>query len=133
MTLVQSGRLLGIGHVELRVRDLDESVSFYEAVLGLSPTQEGAYSRNVIRCVSDANAAGSFGIVLTRGLPAGLPPAGMDHLSFHVAGRDDVDEIHHRAVAQNARVTSPRNFDGSYQVYVFDPNGYKIEVAACGE
>ncbi len=131
MTLVQTARLLGIGHVELRVRDLEESVRFYEAVLGLTPAYDPFAGRNVVRCVADSDGGlSAFGVVLTRGLPSGLPPAGMDHLSFHVAGREEVDEIHQRALAVNARVTTPRNHDGNYQVYIFDPNGYKIEVAA---
>jgi catechol 2,3-dioxygenase-like lactoylglutathione lyase family enzyme len=126
-------KLRRISHVELRVRSLDESAVFYQELFGLQPREADPPSAKVRVCsVLDENGQEDVSVVLAEGLPPNLEPIGMDHLSFEVPADEDVSDIYFRALGLRARATSPRVFDGRYQTFVFDPNGYKIEVAAEG-
>ncbi|UCF34619.1 MAG: VOC family protein [Phycisphaerales bacterium] len=126
-------KLSRISHVELRVRNLDESAVFYRELFGLQPMQANPPSDKVCVCSAlDPSGEEGISVVLAEGLPPNLELVGMDHLSFGVPAKDDVSEIYLRALQLGARATSPRVFDGRYQTFVFDPNGYKIEVAAEG-
>lgn len=124
-------KVTGIGHVELRVRSLDESAAFYRDVFGLVRRPAAPPSDKVCLCVGvPASGDSTFSIVLTEGLPLGTEIAGLDHVSLTVPIEQDVRDIHASAARLGVRCTSPRTFDGAYQAFVFDPNGYKIEVVA---
>ena len=123
--------LTGIGHVELRVRNLDESAAFYRDVFGLVRRPAAPPSDKVCLCVGfPASGDLTFSIVLTEGLPLGTEIAGLDHVSLTVPNGQDVRDIHASAAQLGARCTTHRIFDGAYQTFVFDTNGYKIEVVA---
>lgn len=123
--------LTGIGHVELRVHSLDESAAFYRDVLGLVRRQVAPPNDKVCLCVGvPASGDETFSIVLTEGLPLGTEIAGFDHVSLTVPSGQDVRDIHAIAARLGVQCTSPRMFDGAYQTFLFDPNGYKIEVVA---
>jgi catechol 2,3-dioxygenase-like lactoylglutathione lyase family enzyme len=124
-------KLTGIGHVELRVRNLDESAAFYRDVFGLVRRPAAPPSDKVCLCVGvPASGDETFSIVLTEGLPLGTEIAGLDHVSLTVPNGQDVRDIYASATRLGVRRTAPRAFDGAYQTFVFDPNGYKIEVVA---
>jgi catechol 2,3-dioxygenase-like lactoylglutathione lyase family enzyme len=124
-------KLTGIGHVELRVRNLDESDAFYRDVFGLVRRPADPPSDKVCSCVGvPASGDETFSIVLTEGLPLGTEIAGLDHVSLTVPHGQDVRDIHAGACRHGVRCTSPRRFNGAYQTFIFDPNGYKIEVVA---
>ncbi len=120
-----------IGHVQLRVRDLSESVTFYESLLGLQCVPPVRSSEKVCRCVSpEGRRNGAFAIVLVEGLPAGTELAGMDHLCLEVDSNDEVERVYSEAERRGFRATRPRLYDGQFQTFIFDPDGYKVEVAA---
>ena len=123
-------KLRRIAHVELRVRDLGESTLFYRDLLGLARVDADPPNERVCVCTTASGAGEGFEVVLTEGLPPGTEVAGLDHVSFEVATRRDVREIYEVARQRQVRATQPRMFDGHYQTYLFDPNGYKIEVIA---
>jgi hypothetical protein len=75
-----------------------------------------------------ASAKSSFGIVLIQGLAGGTQPVGMDHLSLEVPSAEDVEDVYGVALTQGAAATEPRVYGGFYQTFIFDPDGYKIEV-----
>ena len=125
------GRFRRIDHVELRVRDLAQSAAFYERLLGLTKRREwaGASDRVSVYLSDSADAGAAFSIVLVEGMPTGMEIAGLDHICLEVSTPTDVDEIHAAAIAAGSQATSPRIHLDRYQTYVFDPNGYKIEIA----
>jgi glyoxylase I family protein len=59
---------------------------------------------------------------------------GIEHLAFEVDTRDEVDAAHERCVADGVRIHFPpeedRDVDGYYALFVFDPDGMRIEVFA---
>ncbi|GAG33295.1 unnamed protein product [marine sediment metagenome] len=72
-----------------------------------------------------------FRVVFTEGLPPnGDHLTGLDRVSFEVPCRETIDQIYDEARKRNARATQPRMYDGHWQIFVFDPDGYKVEVFA---
>lgn len=123
-------KLRRIAHVELRVRDLGQSVAFYRDLLGLERTDAVPPSESTCVCTAKAETGERFGLVLTAGLPSGTEVTGLDHVGFEVPTRQDVRDVYDEARRKSIRATQPREFNGYYQSYVFDPDGYKIEVIA---
>ena len=117
-----------IGHVSLRVRNLRRSGDFYRDLFGLHPRQAEPPSMVSQIYAPAGDALPRFSLVLTQGLPPGSEISGLDHVSLVVAAEEDVDEVYRRATELGARATQPRHYAGHYQAFVFDPNGYKIEV-----
>lgn len=117
-------------HVELCASDLDASVSFWDWLLGelgYEPKDEWDGGRSWIN--------GPTYIVLkratkSRGFDRNAP--GVNHLAFHAASRDQVDEL---TAAVRARADSTVLYDeqhpyagGYYALYCEDPEGIKVEV-----
>ena len=122
-------KIAGIGHVELRVRSLKESVTFYCNVFDLRRQETVPRLENQCVCVgAPASGSGLFGVVLSEGFPAGAELAGLDHVGMRVSTEQDVRDIYARAREFGHRATKPRVYNGHYQVFVFDPDGYKLEV-----
>lgn len=117
-------------HVALRVRDLEQSAAFYCALFGLEARPLVPPGEQVRVCAAPVIwGESSFGIILIQGLPGATQPVGMDHLSLEVSSAEDVEDIYAMALVHGAAATAPRVLGGFYQTYIFDPDGYKIEVA----
>jgi len=127
----------GIHHVDLAVTNVDDSLAFYLDLLGpLGWAEEVRYPTY----------RGSEEVVYleepTTGSMLGLRPAdggahryyevGIEHLAFEVDSRDEVDAAHQRCLAREASVHFPpeedRDVPGYWALFVFDPDGMRIEV-----
>jgi catechol 2,3-dioxygenase-like lactoylglutathione lyase family enzyme len=57
---------------------------------------------------------------------------GLEHLAFEVDDRAEVDDAHRRCLEIGAEVHHPPENDadeeGYYALFVFDPDGFRIEV-----
>jgi hypothetical protein len=57
---------------------------------------------------------------------------GIEHLAFEVDGRDEVDAAYSRCVAREENIHFPpeedRDVDDYYALFVFDPDGMRVEV-----
>jgi len=129
----------GIHHVDLAVADVERSHAFYRELLGpLGWTEELRYptyrgTEEVVYLVKDP-ATGNAGL--------GLRPAdegeyryysvGVEHIAFEVDTREEVEDAHRRAVGMDANIHFPpeedRDIEGYYGVFIFDPDGIRIEV-----
>jgi catechol 2,3-dioxygenase-like lactoylglutathione lyase family enzyme len=118
-----------LSRVCFRVRDPGRSAEFYRAIFGLeltrSPTKEGS-SAACAQPSSDTRL--NCEVVFTEGLPPGDYLTGLDRVSFEVPSRESVDRIYEEARKLNARATQPRLYEGHWQTFIFDPDGYKVEV-----
>jgi catechol 2,3-dioxygenase-like lactoylglutathione lyase family enzyme len=60
---------------------------------------------------------------------------GIEHFAFYVDSRAEVDDAYQRCLDIGARVHFPpeedRDIEGFYELFVFDPDGLRVEVA-CG-
>ena len=133
----------GIHHLRLTVTDLQRSRAFYTTLLGFEVAAESPPP-------DDPSAAEVFkilfgGVVLIRGnLLMGLRPVapsgdrfdpgrvGLDHLSFGVPGRDDLEQaarVLEEHGVRHGEITSLPSF--GIDVLPFeDPDGVQLELAA---
>jgi glyoxylase I family protein len=133
----------GIHHLRLTVTDVERSREFYTSLLGFDVVAESPPPE-------DPSAAETFkilfgGVVMARGsLVMGLRPmapagdrfnpdrVGLDHLSFNVASRADLEDavalLDERAVT-HGEITALPSF-GIEVLSLVDPDGIQIELTA---
>ena len=125
---VHRGRL--IDHIQLVVRDLKASETFYTAVLSVLDipvlsTENGYF-------VADELVVSSAGSVTARG-----ELTGRHHLAFQAKDRETVDAFYSAALAQGGRGNGPPGVrayhPGYYAAFVLDPDGNNIEAVYQGE
>ena len=113
----------------LRVRDPGRSAEFYRTILEFASVQSNSDGNGNVSSVQKFHYMPSgFKIVFTEGLPPGDHLTGLDRISFEVSSRESVDLIYENARKRQARVTQPRLYEGHWQTFIFDPDGYKLEV-----
>jgi len=121
-------RAFGINHICLRVRDTQRSAAFYSGLFGLEEIAEQDRTDNTRACLlRDENGQVLFSLVLVEGLPPDDYLAGLDHFSLEVASLKDVERLYQQAQHRGLRATRPRVYEGRWQTFIFDPDGYKVE------
>jgi catechol 2,3-dioxygenase-like lactoylglutathione lyase family enzyme len=124
-----SPNISAIGQICLRVRDTKRSSVFYRAVLGLEEVPGPADSPEA--CVLQCCCGGAVSqLTLVEGLPPGDHLIGLDHFTFTVPSSQDVEAVYRKAESAGCRVTKPRASEGRWQLFVFDPDGYKLAVTS---
>ena len=112
----------GLSHFQLKVSDLEASVTWYKRALGLSELRSdpGHY-------VALQSGTGKFRVVLSAGGLAGAPGA-LDHIALAISDDDALRawcehltaiDIHHEGIKSNIAGQS---------VDLFDPDGNNIEL-----
>jgi catechol 2,3-dioxygenase-like lactoylglutathione lyase family enzyme len=118
-----------LGHVNLRVRDPDASSAFYCGLVGLVQLERSQVGGSVRLALPKGDGSSTSAvIVLTPGLPCRAELLGVDHFAFEVPTVQDVYGAYRRAREMDAQAIRPRVYDGHWQTFVFDPDGYKVEV-----
>jgi lactoylglutathione lyase len=116
-------RATGINHVSVSAIDLEESVTFYEELLGMTriPTYEFGFPVQYLR-VGDAQLH-----IFVRQAETPM----FHHFAVTV---DDFDAVYRRAAAMSAFDATPFHAhayelpDGGVQAYVRDPGGNLVEI-----
>lgn len=123
-------RVRNVGHVVLKVRDIERSARFYRDVLGLKEVARGDFGRPMAFFSTGDNHHDVA--VMEMGPDAPAPPAEATGL-YHVALRigTTLDEL--RAAADHLRahgITRQRLRDHavSQSIYVDDPDGNMVEL-----
>jgi glyoxylase I family protein len=126
----------GIHHVDLAVRDVERSLAFYLAVLGpLGVEEEGRYRsyRGTEEIVYLRYGEQLLGLRPADGGEHVYSNVGIEHLAFYVDTREEVDAAYQRCLDIDARIHFPpeedRDLPGYYELFVFDPDGIRVEVA----
>lgn len=117
-----------IGYVNVRVRDLERSLTFYLDVLGLRLASGGAHTATL-----SATGRGPGLIVLTarKDAPARPPRStGLYHVAIRVPNRRALAMVIRRLEAVQWPVQGYADHDVSEAVYLSDPDGIGIEVYA---
>ena len=117
----------------LRVRDPGRSAAFYRIILGLTSLQDTVDDGgNAITVEESRDTPSGFEVVFAEGLPPGDHLTGLDRISFEVPSRESVDQIYSVARQHHARATHPRLYEGHWQTFIFDPDGYRVEIFSRG-
>ena len=133
--------LVGLGHIDLVCRDVEQSLAFYLAVFGelglQAPHEERGERGETIYYLRFPEAgSGSIGFrQAQKEQPFELYAPGFHHLAVAVARKTDVDLAHENAVAAGAAVLhAPRLWPvyhpDYYATFFEDPDGFRVEVAA---
>jgi catechol 2,3-dioxygenase len=115
-----------IGRVELVVRDIDASVSFYERAIGLEVLERGADGELATL------GAGGKPLVVVRGEPEAPPrpphTTGLFHFAILVPSRPELARSLNRLVEAGWRLTGASDHLVSEALYLDDPDGIGIEI-----
>jgi glyoxylase I family protein len=119
-----------IHHVDITVRELGRSTSFYDRVLPLMGFRRRA---DVFEGPIWAGASLEVGLQAARGSAAhDRYSPGLHHLAFTAPSRSAVDAFHERLLELRAAVLDapaeyPEYAPGYYAVFFADPDGIKLE------
>ncbi len=110
-----------IDHINMTVKDLDESVKFYSELFGFvvmkkQPEQDSVIigDENVKLCIYQGDSAGDRN--------------GISHFGIHVSNFDEVLEICKR-LSVPVMYNGVLEWEKSRSIYIQDPNGYEIELS----
>ena len=117
-----------LGHVVMRVRELDRSVDFYTRIMGLT-IMEKSPSGTVFM---SANTEKSHELAIRAiGLDALGPDSslvGQAHMAWQMESFEDLQELYSRLQENNVRILRIGDHGISMGVYLLDPDDNEIEV-----
>ena len=113
-----------LGHVALRVRDIERSVAFYRDVVGLTLHRKGETAA-FLGIRKDA----SHEIALFQLPPDARGPdpdqVGMYHMAWEMASFEELERFHARLLANGVRITGYS--ERQMNVMFLDPDGNELE------
>jgi lactoylglutathione lyase len=118
--------ILSYNHVGLAVKDLKTSVTFYREIIGLSPLDVPDNLLAVRRWFKIAPGQ-ELHLLLGRENPVANNDKNAAHFSLSIP-TNSADEIEAFLKEKNVVYHRQKRFDGAYQIYVTDPDGYVIEL-----
>lgn len=129
--------IASIHHVSLTVTDIDRSVAWYEDVLGLAELMkedhpDGNGYAIILGKPDFSMCVGLHTHSANAAEPCDETRTGLDHVSFGVANRADLDTWaeHFKKLGVSQ---SPVNDQGAYAVLVFrDPDNIQLELISAG-
>ncbi len=116
-------KVKGIDHLNLDVRDLDETVKFYGELFGFrvvkdQPEENSKIigNENVKLCLYQIDGFDHY------------EKSGFNHFGFHIENFDDIIQ---KCTEMGVEIFygGPLKWEKSSSVYIKDPNGYEIELA----
>jgi catechol 2,3-dioxygenase-like lactoylglutathione lyase family enzyme len=124
-----------LDHVDIRVADLESSLTFYEAALaplGWRARPRETDPSGAVEVGFDSGAGTEFAIHTPSSSPGQDAVTTGAHIAFSAASRDAVHEFHAAALAHGGRdigAPGPRPVysPGYYGAFVLDPDGNNIE------
>jgi catechol 2,3-dioxygenase-like lactoylglutathione lyase family enzyme len=113
-----------IDHINMKVKNLDESVKFYKNLFGFVIKQEE--NQNKIDAPSKIIGNDSIKLCLYE-IPDMSPEGGIAHFGFNV---ENFDEVISKCEELGVKILYDGviNWEKSKSVYVVDPSGYELEL-----
>ncbi len=113
-----------IDHINMKVKNLDESVKFYKNLFGFVIKQEE--NQNKIDAPSKIIGNDSIKLCLYE-IPDMSPEGGIAHFWFNV---ENFDEVISKCEELGVKILYDGviNWEKSKSVYIVDPSGYELEL-----
>jgi catechol 2,3-dioxygenase-like lactoylglutathione lyase family enzyme len=119
----------GFSHVQLVVGDIDTSVQWYGTVLGMEMFQRGTFAGGDYAALRSPT--GQFVIGMqTASSPDDLGAPMIEHLSFAVVDRDDLERHRDAVVASGITAGEMIEEAASWNIRFRDPAGLVVELTA---
>ncbi len=117
-------------HTCVRVKNLEESLKFYQEGLGLIETRRKDFPEHKFTLVYLSNELNGYEIELTYNYDVEKPYELGNGYSHIAVGVDNLEEMRDKHIALGYEVTDLKGLPGEKPKYYFvtDPDGYKIEV-----
>ena len=117
-----------LGHLVLRVRDLDRSEQFYTDVLGLHVTNKRQGKMVFLSAGGDASHELALMPVGSDAPGPESTRVGLYHFAWEMQSFDDLKRLYKHMQAQKVNIGGIGDHGISIGVYFFDPDGNEIEV-----
>jgi catechol 2,3-dioxygenase-like lactoylglutathione lyase family enzyme len=124
-------------HLDLAVADVERSLHFYLTLLGPLGVKE-LYRFPTYRGTEEVVYLGvgrgtqAIGFRRADGGAHRYHDVGIEHIAISVDSREEVDAVYERAVEIGAQIHFPveedRDIPGYWALFVFDPDGFRLEV-----
>jgi catechol 2,3-dioxygenase-like lactoylglutathione lyase family enzyme len=114
----------GYNHVALSVKNIEESARFYREVVGLQPL-EVPDQLKAIRSWFRIAPGQELHLLAGRSFPVTNNDPNMAHFSLTIPNADTVEVYLKKIKLPYLR---QQRFDGAWQIYITDPDGYFIEL-----
>ena len=123
-TITAQIAISGYNHVGLCVKDLKESTRFYREIVGLEPL-EVPNDKKTTRSWFKIAPGQELHLLSGRTFPVVNSDPNMGHIAFTIAEADPVEAYLKKIKRPYLR---QQRFDGAWQIYITDPDGYFIEL-----
>jgi catechol 2,3-dioxygenase len=117
-----------IGHVHLKVADIDRSLKFYKDLLGFEITQHYGSSAVFLSAGGYHHHIGLNTWHSKNSAPAPVNTAGLYHLAILYPTRKDLAEVLMRLVEAKYPLTGASDHGVSEALYMNDPDGNGVEL-----
>ena len=117
-----------IGHVHLKVSDIDRALSFYQGLLGFKITQRYGAAAVFLSAGGYHHHIGLNTWQSKGAPPAPVPSAGLFHHAILYPGRKDLAAILKRLMDHNYPLTGTADHGVSEAIYLNDPDENGVEL-----
>jgi catechol 2,3-dioxygenase len=121
---------LEVGHVVLKIRDLERSVAFYEGVLGFRKVGEIG-GRMVFFTATGENHHDLALMSVGANAPSPHPYAvGLYHVAIRLGSDEEVRKAYRALVEAGGDIVGSSDHGVSHSLYIRDPDGIELELYA---
>ena len=120
-----------VGHVHLKVADLDRSLAFYRDALGLNLTADGRPAGLEAAFLAAGDYHHHIGINTWESAGAAPPPpghTGLCHVAFVYPDRRELGKAVRRLLDHGIEPAHASDHGGTVSVYLDDPDGNGVEL-----
>ncbi len=120
-----------VGHIHLRVADLDRSIAFYGDALGLGVTADGREVGLDAAFLAAGDYHHHIALNTSESYGGTRPPrghTGLHHVAFLYPGRHELGRAVQRLLDHGVEVGHGTDHGGTVSVYLDDPDGNGVEL-----
>lgn len=119
-----------IGHVVIKVRDLEVSKKFYTEVLGLELMSQGATLKMAFLASNrrDHHELGLMEVGADAAMPKDRASLGLVHIAFRLRDEEELRAAYRDLKEKQVRILFTVNHGVARSIYFLDPDGYQLEL-----